>query len=147
MTSLVVDLRSRLHLSIPSGSDDFFDHERAGLLTYLAYLRANPAYARLADEVKLHDPDLYRRALEGWVEEFAARVRNGIERGVMRPMQDQEIRAQGYFLFGTHQFLDRLMEVDPYPGDEAVADAYLGLVRNGLGLTPPSNTPTEKSRP
>ena len=132
MVSLVKDLRSRLHSALPTDSDDFFDHERAGLLAYLAYLRANPAYARLADEVKLHDPELYRRALEGWVDEFAARVRLAIERGVMRPMTEAEVRTQGYFLFGTHQFLDRLLEADPYPGDQAVVETYLGFIRNGL---------------
>ncbi len=141
MVSLVRDLRSRIHVSLPADSDDFFDQERAGLLTYLEYLRENPAYAGLAEEAKLHEPELYARAVAGWVEEFVARVRIAIERGVMRPMDDPEIRAQGYFLFGTHQLLDRLMNTDAYPGDEAVVDAYLGLVRSGLGRPSPKERP------
>lgn len=131
MASLVSDLRSRLNTSLPTAGD-FFDHERAGMLTYLEYLRANPAYLRLSNEVRQHEPELYRRAVEGWVEQFVSRVRSGIERGVIRRMDEDEIRTQGYLLFGSHQFLDQLIEAQTYPGDEAVADAYLSLVRHGL---------------
>jgi AcrR family transcriptional regulator len=141
MSSLVADLLSRLHVAHPDESDDFFDHERAGLLVYLEYLRANPAYVRLADEVKLHDPEMYNHAVKGWVETFVARIRAGIELGTMRPMEDAEIIAQAHFLLGARHFLAHLMGLDhtvenldgrPYPGDESVVDAYLALVRNGL---------------
>ncbi len=66
MGSLVADLMSRLHVADPDDSADFFDRQRAGLLVYLDYLRANPAHVRLADEIRLHEPDLYRRAVAGW---------------------------------------------------------------------------------
>jgi AcrR family transcriptional regulator len=133
--SLVADLLSRLHVAAPDDDADFFDRERAGLLVYLEYLRANPAYVRLADEVKLHEPELYRRAVAGWVEGFVARIRTDVERGILRPMTETEISVQAHFLLGTRHFLDQMLDgVDgrPYPGDEAVVDAYLGLVRNGL---------------
>lgn len=136
MVSLVADLLSRLHVAHPDEGADFFSRERAGLLVYLEYLRANPAYVRLADEVKLHDPELYRRAVAGWVERYVVRFRAGIERGSLRPMDDSEITAQAHFLLGARHFLDQMMEsVDgrPYPGDEAVVDAYMSLVRDGLG--------------
>ncbi|MGE4609327.1 MAG: TetR family transcriptional regulator, partial [Myxococcota bacterium] len=136
MVSLVADLLSRLHVAHPDEGADFFSRERAGLLVYLEYLRANPAYVRLADEVKLHDPELYRRAVAGWVERYVVRFRAGIERGTLRPMDDSEITAQAHFLLGARHFLDQMMEsVDgrPYPGDEAVVDAYMSLVRDGLG--------------
>jgi AcrR family transcriptional regulator len=136
MVSLVADLLSRLHVAHPDEGADFFSRERAGLLVYLEYLRANPAYVRLADEVKLHDPALYRLAVAGWVDRYVARFRTGIERGTLRPMDDSEITAQAHFLLGARHFLDQMMEsVDgrPYPGDEAVVDAYMSLVRDGLG--------------
>ena len=139
MDSLVADLLSRLHVAYPDDPGDFFGHERAGLLVYLDYLRSNPAYVRLADEVKLHDPDLYRRAVAGWVERFAARLRAGIQRGAIRPMDEGEIFTQAHFLLGARHFLDQMMQSTdgrPYPGDEAVVDAYLALVRNGLGHRP-----------
>lgn len=135
MGSLVADLLSRLHVLHADENADFFDHERAGLLVYLEYLRANPAYVRLADEVKLHDPELYRRAVTGWVGRYVIRIRQGIEHGTLRPMDDTEIAAQAHFLLGARHFLDQMMESPDgrsYPGDEAVVDAYLGLVRRGL---------------
>jgi AcrR family transcriptional regulator len=151
MSSLVTDLLARLHVAHPDESDDFFDHERAGLLVYLEYLRANPAYVRLADEVKLHDPELYSSAVKGWVDEFADRIRRGIALGTMRPMDDAEIRVHAYFLLGARHFLDHMLGLDqdaenserpPYPGDESVVDAYLALVRNGLQ----THEPREKTQ-
>jgi AcrR family transcriptional regulator len=138
MGSLVADLLSRLHVAnLPDGAD-FFDRERAGLLVYLEYLRANPAYVRLADEIKLHDPELYSRAVAGWVEHFVAQLRAGVERGTLRPMNDTELAAQAHFLLGARHFLDQMIESDddrPYPGDAVVVDAYLALVRDGLRRT------------
>jgi AcrR family transcriptional regulator len=135
MMSLVSDLLSRLHVAYPNDNAEFFDHEREGLLVYLEYLRANPAYVRLADEVKLHDPELYRRAVAGWVDRYEVRLREAIASGVVRPLEDAAITAQAHFLLGVRHFLDPMMQGSvgrPYPGDEAVADAYLMLVRNGL---------------
>ena len=49
---------------------------------------------------------------------------------------DAEITAQAHFLLGTRHHLDHLMSESadgrPYPGDEAVVDTYLALVRGGL---------------
>jgi AcrR family transcriptional regulator len=133
MGSLVADLMSRLHSADPDDSADFFDRQRAGLLAYLDYLRENPAYVRLADEIKLHEPELHRRAVAGWVERMAAWIRVGIEQGTLRPMDDAEISAQAHFLLGARHFLEQMMESVDGLGDEAVVDAYLALVRDGLG--------------
>jgi len=132
MGSLVADLMSRLHAADADGSADFFERQRAGLLAYLDYLRANPAHVRLADEIKLHEPDLYQRAVAGWVERMLAMIRVGIERGILRPMDDTEIAAQAHFLVGARHFLEQMIESVEGPGDEAVVDAYLSLVRDGL---------------
>ncbi len=135
MGTLVSDLLSRLQVAIPDENADYFDTERAGLLVYLEYLRANPAYARLADEIKLHEPELYRRAVAGWIENFVTRIRADVRRGSIRPMDDEEIAVQAHFLLGARHFLAEMMEgIDgrPYPGDEEVVDAYLRLVRDGL---------------
>lgn len=135
MGSLAADLLSRLSVADLDESADYFERERAVLLVYLEYLRANPAYVRLADEIKLHEPELYRRAVAGWLELFVQRIRAYVERGFLRPMDDAEIAVQAHFLLGTRHFLHEMLEgVDgrPYPGDEAVVDAYLALVRDGL---------------
>ena len=132
MGSLVADLMARLHAADADDSADFFDRQRAALLVYLDYLRSNPAYIRLADEIKLHEPELYRRAVADWVERMAARIRIGIEQGTLRPMDDAEIAAQAHFLLGARHFLEQMMESGDGPRDEAVVDAYLALVRDGL---------------
>ncbi len=136
MGSLVADLMSRLDAADADDSADFFDRQRAGLLVYLDYLRANPAHVRLADEIKLHEPDLYRRAIAGWVERMVARIRVGIEQGTLRPMNDAEIAAQAHFLLGARHFLDPMIESVDGLGDEAVVDASLALERDGLRRRP-----------
>jgi AcrR family transcriptional regulator len=136
MASLMTDLMSRLHAADAQDSADFFDRQRAALLIYLDYLRANPAYVRLADEIKLHDPDLYRRAVAGWVERMVARIRTGIEQGTLRPMDDAEIEAQAHFLLGARHFFEQMLDGAEGPGDEAVVEAYVALVRDGLRRKP-----------
>jgi AcrR family transcriptional regulator len=132
MASLVADLMARLHVANPDDSADFFEHQRSGLLAYLGYLRANPAHVRLADEIKLHEPELYRRAAAGWLERMMAMIRIGIEQGSLRPMDDAEIAAQAHFLLGARHFLEQMIESDVGIADEGVVDAYLALVRDGL---------------
>jgi AcrR family transcriptional regulator len=133
MGSLVADLMARLHAADAADGADFFERQRAGLLIYLDYSRTNPAYVRLADEIKLHEPDLYRRAVAGWVERMEARIRVGIEQGTLRSMDAAEITAQAHFLLGARHYLEQMLESVDALGDEAVVDAYLSLVRNGLG--------------
>ncbi|MEE8310936.1 MAG: TetR/AcrR family transcriptional regulator [Candidatus Binatia bacterium] len=134
MGSLVVDLMSRLHAADAFDDDaaDFFERQRAGLLAYLGYLRANPAHVRLADEIKLHEPDLYRRAVGEWVERMETRIRVGIEQGALRAMDDTEVTAQAHFLLGARHLVEQMLENDDGPEEEAVVDAYLALVRDGL---------------
>ncbi len=135
MGSLVADLLSRLHEVEASDEADFFERQRANLLAYLDYLRANPAHIRLADEIKLHAPELYRRAVSSWVERLEVRIRDGIDRGALRPMSEAEVTAQAHFLLGARQFLEQMIETEPGGaglGDEAVVDAYLTLIRDGL---------------
>jgi len=146
MGSLVADLMSRLHVADPDDNADFFDRQRASLLAYLDYLRANPAHVRLADEIKLHEPGLYQLAIAGWVERIVAMIRVGIERGTLRPMDDAEITAQAHFLLGARHFLEQMIESVDGHGGEAVVDAYLALVRDGLRRRP-QNDSGSTSRP
>lgn len=146
MTALMTDLMARLHAADAEEDADFFERERAVLLAYLDYVRANPAHVRLADEIKLHEPELYRRGADRWVERMATRIRVGIERGSIRPMDDAEITAQAHFLLGARHFLERMVERIDGLGDEEVVDAYLGLVRNGLGRRSRKHPHTGKRR-
>jgi AcrR family transcriptional regulator len=146
MGALVADLMPRLHAIDADDAADFFERQRAGLLAYLDYLRANPAHVRLADEIKLHDPALYRRAVAGWVERMAARIRAGIAQGTLRPMGESEIAAQAHFLLGARHFLEQMMESGGGARPGAVVEAYLALLRDGLGRRAPQPS-RGRSRP
>lgn len=134
MTSLTADLLARLHASDADGNQDFFERERAGMRAYLDHLRANPAFLRLADEIELHEPRLYRRAVADWLDRIAGRIRAGIARGDLRTMDETEIVAQAHFMLGASHALDHRVRRDgrPYPPDEAIVDAYVALLRGGL---------------
>jgi AcrR family transcriptional regulator len=146
MGALVADLMPRLHAIDAEEGTDFFERQRAGLLVYLDYLRARPALVRLADEIKLHDPALYRRAVAGWVERMAAKIRAGIAEGTLRSMEEPEIAAQAHFLLGARHFLEPMMERPGGATPEAVVDAYLGLLRDGLGRRAPRPSSRERRR-
>lgn len=133
MGTLVAELMQRLHAIDAADDADFFERQRAGLLAYLDHLRAHPEQVRLADEIKLHDPELYRSAVAGWVERMAARIRAGIAQGALRPMRTAEIAAQAHFLLGARYFLEQRVEGRGGRADQAVVDAYLSLLRDGLG--------------
>lgn len=139
MGSLTADLMSRLHATDANDDLDFFERERADMLVYLDHLRANPAYLRLAGEIELHEPKLYRRAVADWLARVTARIRAGIARGDLRPMDDAAITAQAYFMLGASQFFDHRVHRNghPYPSDDAVVEAYLTLLRGGLGRGKP----------
>jgi AcrR family transcriptional regulator len=136
MTALMGDLMARLDAADAGEGGDFFERERAALLTYLDHVRSHPALVRLADEIKLHEPDLYRRGADRMAERMAARIRAGIEEGTLRPMDEPQIAAQAQFLLGARHFLERMVENCDGLGDDAVVDSYLGLVRDGLGRGP-----------
>ena len=132
MTSLMGDLMVRLDAIDAGEGADFFERERAALLTYLDHVRRHPALVRLADEIKLHEPDLYRRGADRMAQRMAARIRAGISEGALRPMSELEIVAQAQFLLGARHFLERMIDNGDGLGDEVVVDSYIGLVRDGL---------------
>ncbi len=138
MTALIGDLMTRLDAADAGEGGDFFERERAALLTYLDHVRSHPALVRLADEIKLHEPDLYRRGADRMAERMAARIRAGIEEGTLRPMDEPQIAAQSQFLLGARHFLEHMVDDGDGLGDDAVVDSYLGLVRDGLGRRPRS---------
>ena len=129
---------ARLDAADAGEGADFFERERAALLTYLDHVRSHPALVRLADEIKLHEPDLFRRGADRMAERMAERIRVGIAEGTLRPMDELQVAAQAQFLLGARHFLERMIENGDGLGDEAVVDSYLGLVRDGLGREPRS---------
>jgi hypothetical protein len=109
--------------------------EEASIRAYLAFVHRNPAYVRLAEEVRLHQPDLYRSGIDDWL----TLIREGLEEagraGELRSMGPDEIHCVAHFLLGARYFLDQMVSGSgehPYPGDDVVVSAYMAFVRNGL---------------
>jgi AcrR family transcriptional regulator len=119
-------------LDPPAEHEDFFSYEAIIVVVYLEFLGANPSYVRLAEEVRLHDPELYRRGIGDHIAHIAGRISRGIERGDVRAMQPDEIRAQAYLTLGALTFLDRYLEDEAYPGAADVATFYIRSLRGGL---------------
>lgn len=134
MQRLLADLFRRLaEAEADDAEADFFARHRAELLAYVQYLRANPAHIRLTDEIKFLEPELYARGIADWVAILTAKIRAGIAEGSIRELDDTEVTAQAHFLLGARHFLEDMLRADEPSRDEAVVDAYLGLVRDGLG--------------
>jgi AcrR family transcriptional regulator len=119
-------------LAAPTDADSFFDYEHRILTIYLKFLKANPNYVRLSEEVRLHDPELYQAGIQANISHICGRIRRGIKRRDLRPMHDTEIRAQAYFMLGALTFLDRFREDDHYPGDTAVVKLYIDSLRASM---------------
>jgi AcrR family transcriptional regulator len=133
MGQLIDDYMARVQAAEAQSADDYFSRERAVLLAYVEHVRRHPAYVRLADEIKLQEPELYRRSAGRWVERMAGRIRAGIAEGALRPMNDSEIEMKAHFLVGARHALEDLAQSDASLDDAQVVDAYLELLRDGLG--------------
>jgi len=137
MRKLMADFSARLAaLEDQRGehTGDFFERHRAEVLAYVDYVRRNPAHIRLVDEIRFLEPELYREGVTAWVQLLSARLRDGIAHGSVRPMDDAEIAAQAHFLVGARRFLEDL--VSDVGREQEIVDAYLRLIRQGLGAVP-----------
>lgn len=133
MRQLMSDYLARVQAAEAQSGSGYFSRERAVLLAYVAHVRRHPSHVRLADEIKLHEPELYRHGARLWVERMAGRIRAGIAEGALRPMGDAEIALKAHFLVGARHALEELAQSDESLSDEQVVDSYLELVRHGLG--------------
>jgi AcrR family transcriptional regulator len=132
-------------LSAPSDGESFFDYERRILSVYLTFLHANPNYVRLTEEVRLHDPDLYRDGVKANVAHICGRIRRGMQRGDLRHLNDHEVRAQAYFMLGTLTFLDRFLEDDDYPDDASAVSMFIQTLRGAMA--PPATDSKRTPQP
>ncbi|MFK7896558.1 MAG: TetR/AcrR family transcriptional regulator [Myxococcota bacterium] len=120
---------------------DYFERERALLLAYVALVRRTPSYVRLAEEIRLHEPALYQRGAEEWIGRMVTRMRAGIAEGTLASLSEAELQLKARILVGARHALEELALRDSKWSDgaeyddEAVVDAYLDLVRNGLGVS------------
>lgn len=116
----------------PRDDESFFDYEQRLLTIYLQFLHANPNYVRLAEEVRLHDPDLYQKGIKANITNICDRIRRGIQRGELREMDADSVRAQAYYMLGTLTFFDRFLEDDHYPGDASAVTWFVNSLRGAM---------------
>lgn len=117
------------------GCDGYLDAEEASIRAYLAYVHRNPAYVRLAEEARLHRPELYREGISTWLTLFREGLEEASRSGEIRRLAPGESASLSHLLLGARYFLDQMIEgVDgrSYPGDDTVVATYLTFVRNGL---------------
>ena len=146
MSTQVQNFWSRL--SLPRAGRGFFEYEAAILGVYLEFLHANPNYVQLAEEIRRHEPELYRQGTRAQLAHIVKRIETGIDRGELPTMGTDELRTRAYLILGAYTFLDRLIEDDKYPGDEFVITIVMNMLRSGL--TPDSTdfvTANPKTRP
>ena len=120
--------------AIADAPNIYAGHE-ATIRAYLGYVHDNPAYIRLAEEVRLHQPDLYKEGVATWLRLIRESFEDATRAEEIRPMKSEEIATLAHFLLGARYFIDQMIEcVDgrPYPGDEAVVATYLEFLQNGL---------------
>jgi len=117
------------------GTPNVYSSLETTVRAHLAYVRRNPAYIRLAEEVRLHRPELYKESLAAWLSLIRESLEAAIAAKEIRHMESDEVASLAHFIIGTRYFLDQMIEcVDgrPYPGDEAVVATYLNFVQYGL---------------
>lgn len=119
-------------VSPPRGGRGFFEFEAAILGAYLGFLHANPNYAQLAEEIRRHEPEMYRKGKDAQFAGIVKRIETGINFGEIPTMGTDEIRIRANLILGAYTFLDRLLEDDNYPGDEFVISIFMNMLRNGL---------------
>lgn len=139
MSRLMDDYMAQVQAVESRADDDYFARERALLLAYVEHIRRSPSYVRLAEEIRFHEPELYRRGARYWIERMTRSIRSGIAEGSLQPMSDAEITLKAHLLMGARHALEELAQNDPNLDGDEVVEAYIDLVHRGLG-TPAQET-------
>ena len=120
------------HMFVPRADRGFFEYEAAIVRVYLEFLHANPSHLQLAEEIRRHEPELYRQGAGEQLEGIVERIEAAIRRGELASMNMAEIRTRAYLIYGSYTFLDRLIEDNEYPGDEFVISIVINMFKSGF---------------
>ena len=147
MLELLADLDVRTAAAdAEARGGDFQERWRARLLVYVQYVRTNPSYVRLMDEIKFLEPEMYQIGVTKRAAAARAMLREGIEEGAIRAAEEPELTAQVQLLVGARHFLEQAAH--EFSSDEAVVDLYLRLILHGIGTPLLDNgTPAAPGRP
>lgn len=130
LTNRLFELIKTSEVSIDE-EGDFFETEEKHIVAWIEFLRSNPRYVSLMEEARAYEPELYRVGVEGGIKFHSKRIKRGIERGDLEPMNETQIRRYALFMLGAHRFMDQLVhDKDCKPAD--LAADFINMLRNGL---------------
>ncbi len=122
-------VRDRVAPAIRAAPDQL-SAERAGLLSFLEFVREHQEIYRIIDEAEFVDPDSFRTHYTTTAERIEARLKAAAARGEVRA-DVSEVHA--WAVMGMNVFLGLRFGVwDAEKMPEAVADAAADLLRDGL---------------
>ena len=131
--ALVADMSERVRDHVTPaihGAGDAIAGERAALLSFLEFVRANKAIYRIIDEAEFVDADSFRRHYASTADRIARRLAEGAARGELR----REVgEAEAWAIMGMNVFLGLRYGVwaeDREAG--VVADAIAALLARGI---------------
>lgn len=122
-------VRDRVAPAIRAAPDQL-SAERAGLLSFLEFVREHQEIYRIIDEAEFVDPDSFRTHYASTAERIEARLKAAAGRGEVR---DDVSEVHAWAIMGMNVFLGLRYGVwDTGETPDAVADAAADLLREGL---------------
>jgi AcrR family transcriptional regulator len=133
LRELVVRMGRRLrrHLTLATaGANSRLEAERAGLLAFLEFARANPNLYRVVEESQFVDPSAYRRYYDDFARSYRSELVAAEGAGEIRP-GNADVRAwalMGIAVMLGHRYgvWEKAVPLKP------VADAAFDMIANGL---------------
>jgi AcrR family transcriptional regulator len=104
--------------------------ERAGLVSFLEFVRGHKAIYRVIDEAEFVDPDSFRRHYASTAERIAERLKAAAARGELR---DDVGEVHAWAIMGMNVFLGLRYGVwDEDPAIADIGDTIAGMLARGL---------------
>lgn len=133
--ALVQDMSRRVREHVAPAIAETVDTltaERQALASYLDFVVHNKQVYRIIDEAEFVDPEGFRTHYETSAERIAGRLREGMDKGQLKPCDalDNEVRA--WALMGMNVFLGLRFGVWGDEDGERVAAAASDLISEGL---------------
>lgn len=126
------------------GVEGYFAREEASFRAYLAFVRRNPGYIRLAEERRFHFQEQYDAGVEVLLDALRGELRAAVERDDVRAIDAEEIDRLAHLLLGARYYVDLLAEKQGGASDDALVATYMHLVESGLAA---AYRPRERSTP
>lgn len=117
------------------GSRDFFEVESRGLAAFFDYLNRNRGFFRILYETDAVSPEATRTHYDLLLEKYRAVIARACSQQQIRPLSAAEADVAIFVMMGARDYLYRhlvLAKQADAARQQAVVDAYIELLRNGL---------------